>query len=406
MKNHFEEIKVLIEIVEVIEGPTPEGLNGYERIGLIGKCLIYKNESYQRYLEVIKNIYLEEDEINSKLSLKVIKEKIIEFIYEHKIGNIKITKNDTDILMTTIASLPLQHYSVFTDVFGIYLEKPSQVFVQGIFKFYYWPQTKGIIESKTKLNPMALWMTSVYDYLIEVEVDASDNDKAIELASVLFEKWQYFMHVVIGNTNKENFVAINDRKLLDTRQYLLISNQTVSSSNTMVNFNRPIPIDDISYYTKKENGFDKIWSLLSINSKNKLQRRIALSIEWLGQAYRDSLPQNMFLKAAISLEIIFTYQEETIITPSILSQISESVALILGHDADTKLAIEQDVKKLYGKRSSIVHAGSNNIDSDLIHKILAYSRYVILRLLNDDEYNKLTSIESLYEYLKRKKYSN
>ena len=117
------------------------------------------------------------------------------------------------------------------------------------------------------------------------------------------------------------------------------------------------------------------------------------------------MPQSAFLKAAIALEIIFTYNEKTIINASILSQISEGTALILGESVEERLKIETEVKNLYGLRSAIVHSGNKDISRDDHLKILDVSRNVVTKLLTSEKLMSIDSVENLYKLLKQIKYS-
>jgi hypothetical protein len=148
-----------------------------------------------------------------------------------------------------------------------------------------------------------------------------------------------------------------------------------------------------------------MWDLLKLKTPNELQKRVILALEWLGQAYRENSPQNSFLKAVISLEIVFTHNEDSIITLSILYQICESAALILGSNTDERIQIEKEIKKIYSKRSAIVHAGNDSIDLLMLMDILNYSSCIILKLLNDSEYKNAKTVKELYDLLKIKKYT-
>ena len=130
-----------------------------------------------------------------------------------------------------------------------------------------------------------------------------------------------------------------------------------------------------------------------------------LAVEWIGQSMADPSPPSAFIKAAIALEIIFTYNERDIITPSIMNQISESIALILGSSVDERLKIESTVKKLYGLRSKIVHSGNKDISQADYKTLLEIARSVIIKILTSDKLNSVDSVEELYTIIKKIKYS-
>ena len=119
----------------------------------------------------------------------------------------------------------------------------------------------------------------------------------------------------------------------------------------------------------------------------------------------DSSPPSAFIKAAIALEIIFTPSKQAIIAPSIVSQISESIALILGSSVDERLKIEKRVKDLYELRSKIVHSGNKDINQVDYKTLLEIARSVIIRILTSDKLNSVDSVQDLYTILKKFKYS-
>jgi hypothetical protein len=162
---------------------------------------------------------------------------------------------------------------------------------------------------------------------------------------------------------------------------------------------------DEPYFTSRDSGYHHAWDIATRKILNKFEKRVLLAIEWVGQSIADPLPQSAFIKSAIALEIVFTYSEKTIISPSILSQISESAALILGDDVQDRLEIESKVKKLYGLRSAIVHSGNKDISTADYQSMLHISRSVIARLTTSEVLKSINSIEKLYELLKRTKYS-
>lgn len=165
-----------------------------------------------------------------------------------------------------------------------------------------------------------------------------------------------------------------------------------------------LPIFD-PWFTNQNNGNHYAWCLASLLSPNKFQQRLRLAIEWIGQAISEAAPQSSFLKAAISLEIIFTHDEKSIINPSILSQISEGTALLLGSNVHERLDFEKEAKRLYSLRSSIVHSGNTHISNSDREKMISLAISVARKLLICEELKQLASVEQLYQLIKEAKYS-
>jgi len=375
-------------------------------IGTMTDSLCYKGDFIKELRIMLNSIYQKEKIINKKIAFEKFKEHILRYIFNLKINSLAIDDDGIKKIFDEMYNKEIKTYSVFNDVYGIHLEDNTKIYSVSVFNIYYWPIARTEIERRTEANQDVLWGNKKHDYLIETTVEAADNEKALELAVSLFEKFQYFMHIAIGTKEERFNITINTKKSVYTKHTLLLCNGDITSNTSLENMIETIPIDKYLSNDDTNYGFEAMWNLLKLKEPNEFQKRLILALEWLGQAYRDSSFQNSFIKAAISLEIIFTYNEETIITPSILHQISENAALILGNNANECIQIEQEMKKLYGKRSSIVHAGNTDIDINMLMDILNYSSCIILLLLNKKEYRNIKSMKELYDLLKLKKYNN
>ena len=210
---------------------------------------------------------------------------------------------------------------------------------------------------------------------------------------------------MIGNpTTRFEVGVLNYQGWRNRRAYVFSSAGQVSNSSSSHGPLEAIPLDD-PYFISEEAGYKYAWDIATNSDLNRFQRRLLLAIEWIGQSMAEQLPQSAFLKSAIALEVIFTFSEKAIITPSILNQISEGVALILGRSVSERLELESKVKKLYGLRSAIVHSGNKSISESDHHSMLGISRAVVAKFLTSNTLKNIDSIEKMYELLKSTKYS-
>lgn len=407
MNYYCNEIKKAFEKGEIIHAsPFDKPKDYFTAIGTMTDSLSYKDDFINELMSILNSIYIKENIINKKIAFRKFKEHILWYIFIQKINSLGIDDDGIKKMFDEMYNKEIKPYSVFSDVNGIHLENNSKIYSVSVFNIYYWSTAKTEIEKRTEANQDVFWRNKKYYYLIETTVEAADDEKAIELATSLFEKFQYFMHIVIGTKEKRFNISINSEKSVYAKNTLLLCNEDIISNISLENMIDTIPIDKYLSDNNQKHGFEEMWNLLKQKEPNEFQKRLILALEWLGQAYYDNSFQNSFIKAVISLEIIFSYNEETIITPSILHQISENAALILGNNVDECIQIEREMKKLYGKRSSIVHAGNSDIDIKMIMDILNYSSCILLILLNKKEYRSIKSIKELYDLLKLKKYNN
>ena len=128
--------------------------------------------------------------------------------------------------------------------------------------------------------------------------------------------------------------------------------------------------------------------------------------EWTGQALSDPNAASAFVKAAIALEVLFKTDEKGVITPSIMAQIAESCAFVLGDSAARAAEVEREVKRLYGIRSSVVHSGKDSVASSDLNAFIQLSRNVVLALLSNKEFEDVDSMIKIGDIFKRKKYAS
>jgi hypothetical protein len=397
----------MFEKGSILNTPIYGGSKGFfATIGSATDSLIYKDDFHNELVTMLNTIYNKEKTINKKIAFENFTNNIFWYIFEQRMNSLDINDNGIKEMFDEMYNKEIKKYSVFSDVYGIRLKDKSKVYSVSLFNIYYWPTTKIEIEKKSKSVQKILWSDKKHDYLIETTVEAADSQKALELAISLFDQFQYFMHIAIGRKEKRFNVSVNLEEFVHAKHTLLLCNGAVTTNTSLEGRIEAIPIDELFSEDDPKYGYEAMWNLLKLKEPNEFQKRIILALEWLGQAYRDTSFNTSFMKAAISLEAIFTYNEGAIITPSILHQLSESAALILGNNADECIEIEKEMKKLYSRRSSIVHAGNSEIDIKMIMDILNYSSCIILVLLNKKEYQKIKSVKELYDLLKLKKYNN
>nr|WP_274601715.1 HEPN domain-containing protein [Stenotrophomonas maltophilia] len=148
-----------------------------------------------------------------------------------------------------------------------------------------------------------------------------------------------------------------------------------------------------------------LWNATKNSSTPALHQRLMNAAKWLGDSYLESDKASAFIKAAIALEVLFTSNEKSIISPSILSSISESVACILGDDLKTRISLEKRLKDHYSTRSAIAHSGKNNVSQSDVEEFRWMVRQAIARVMGTPTLRDLGTIEKLHEHLKSLKYS-
>lgn len=400
-------LKVINEIIGMAEVGNYFGRRdiSVQSFGLGDNAINFVNENKFKYFDAIFNAFNMDSEIGDTYTLKKYESLLINHFRNFMLQGLPAKLADVDLFCNNLKSEKKKVFSVFRDIHGITLQNPGSPLSLGKYTVYEFQSQKSFIEEKTKLNPEYIWFGDSPQYLIEWQAEARHFEKAVEIADQAFERFELILRYVIGNpTSRFEVGVLNYQGWRHRRAYIFSDDGKVSNTASNHGSFEPIPLDD-PYFSSEEAGYKYAWDIASSKKLNKFQKRILLAIEWIGQSIAEPLPQSAFLKSAIALEIIFTYSEKSIITPSILNQISEGAALLLGGTVEERLEIESKVKKLYGLRSAIVHSGNKNISESDHQNMLGISRSVVAKLLTSEILINIESVEKLYELLKSTKYS-
>jgi len=151
-------------------------------------------------------------------------------------------------------------------------------------------------------------------------------------------------------------------------------------------------------YTINNNEIPEIKSFLEktkIPFKNTLYQ---LALENYELSYRAGENHLAFLSLMISLETLFNPSET-----ELTYRISRNIATLLGNKNKASSTIYEDVKKLYNKRSKLIHKGENKITTDDLILLRAYVRDSIKAMntkgLDRDKILKILHAKGFYETL-------
>ncbi len=375
----------------------------YLSFGMDDDAINFINENREKFQLLIQNAYEFDKEIENTYTLAKFQSLLIEKFNSNFIKKKNTNITEAKAFIEELKITPIKSFSVSREIFGI---KASSSFENIFFcKFKIHETSKSTPEFKRKSANSKFNDLNNSNFLIEWQTNARHYEKAIEIADKYFERFELFLQFIIGRpTNRFEVGILNYQGWKNLNAYVYDESGTSSKTSENHGAYDKLPIDDI-YLKNSELGHDYVWDLACMSDPNGFQTRIITAIEWLGQAISEMSTQNSFLKAAISLEIIFTFNEKTVITPSIMNQISESVALLLGKDLEQRKTLEREIKDLYGIRSSIVHAGKKNIDKSMGLKMIILARSVIRELSTNKKLKPIKTIDELHETLKEIKYS-
>lgn len=387
-------------------GISPSGHeDGYKSFGFGEEGISFIGEKLAAYETSLKDLFEHDKSVRNSYTLKQFESAVIKFIYVNFPDKTLLDEKKSRSFFEELKAKPIEEYSVFREIHGIMLRNLEAPYPLGPFTIYHFPSHRRLIESKTGLSPELIWMTDTPNYLIETTTKARHPEKSEELADQLFEKFELCLRFAIGfNTARYEVGVLNYLGWRHRKAYVFSADGSATSSHRNHGAFESIPIDD-KYFIDSRLGLDRMWDILKAPHPSELQKRLLLAIEWTGQAYNELSPPSGFLKAAIALEILFTQNEKVLINASILSQISESIALILGDSTAKRLEIEGELKRLYSMRSAIAHAGKNDVPQEDLFSIFRLCRTVIVTIMTRPALRDLKSISDIHAHLKAIKYS-
>ncbi|MGA3053976.1 MAG: hypothetical protein ABSD63_07195 [Candidatus Korobacteraceae bacterium] len=342
--------------------------------------------------------------VKDTLSRKAFLDMLIATIREKKISSSSFIQSESEAFQQHILAIPLQKFRVVRRIYGIVLSNDDDSIQIGDFTIYSGRRIKEMSPNQRFLA--ATWqLRDVEEPLIECAVEARDVDKAVELADTLFYRLELMIRLLIGRRTTRFEVGILNYVGPQMRNRLILSDSgnVVSEGSSWRGALERIPIAD-PFFRQPSPPFARLLRLIS-RRNNQLEMHVVRCAEWTAQAMGDPNAASAFVKAATALEVLFSANEKGVITPSIMAQIAESCAFLLGDTPAVAVEIERQVRRLYGVRSAVVHSGKDSVAEDDLNALIHICRTIIMVLLSDEEFAETDTIAKLADYFKRKKYS-
>ncbi|WP_188241333.1 HEPN domain-containing protein [Stenotrophomonas maltophilia] len=290
---------------------------------------------------------------------------------------------------------------VTRELHGAHLANSSGPLALGPFIIYNYKLHKNHIHPNAEVDPQ---IDGHAEYLIGINVEAKTIERAKQKADEQFEVFERLVRFMVGPNTRFEVNVFGAHGRYSENAYIFSDGRPLSQQFTWKGSIQSLPLDN-EHFRKEETGMNLLWNATKNSSTPALHQRLMNAAKWLGDSYLESDKASAFIKAAIALEVLFTSNEKSIISPSILSSISESVACILGDDLKTRISLEKRLKDHYSTRSAIAHSGKNNVSQSDVEEFRWMVRQAIARVMGTPTLRDLGTIEKLHEHLKSLKYS-
>ena len=292
---------------------------------------------------------------------------------------------------------PVKFFRVFSNINGVFTEDKIQL---GNFKVYNFKKNKKKIEKSFFKKPSEnFWSIKNYNYILETLVEARDQEMAYILANEKNETFLDLLALISIIENQYYNCSIGAIQEVGTIKMNAATDKTLFSfEDFLLEKNFVLDLKMI----KKNKIFKRLIKIMSRKNLNEFEDKILVAIGWIRDSLVEEKNSSALLKAMISLETLFCFDDGS--KPGITHIISESVLLILGKNLQQRLEIEKQVKKLYGKRSSVTHSGKARIEKEDCDNLRKIAVNVIIEFLLSKKYRNITKIDELNKYLKNIKY--
>lgn len=334
-------------------------------------------------------------------SRKTFYSELERFLFLQKTSSENITQNSVEDFFKHLSGNKPQSLVVYSPVSGICLENRRPLSIGPFVIEYHCPE-EHFAGGERCLH-------------IGVEIkDVVDKEKAKEQAVTKFNDFSRIVHFLIGRFDNNHIIKFGlpilqelpGRVYVNSDVFSFTSNGQIVASQHSCNYYDTLPIDNI-YFTEKKLS-QNIWELEKAKhygtSMTKMQERILSAIKHIGESAKSEDLRNAILYSCIAVESLFSYDERSLFQASIGDKISEAMAFMVGTDLNSRLVIVKLVKNTYGIRSAISHGGNTDLTDDYIG-LNDLTRRCIIKMLTDEAYKEITTIEKFYEHIKILKFT-
>ena len=233
------------------------------------------------------------------------------------------------------------------------------------------------------------------------------NIKDLKIGQTLFQadllSAVNILRYLTGAKGDRFYIDIRHQKAYKDNIVTIIDNKYLAGSSKLT-------LKDIKINLTHKDFYDnivskKIWEIFDRLNPNNMEKRIMNAINWVGKSLNEDDIAIATTYIAFGFEALLKNNEYSMITTGIQAQISETVAFLIGNNAEDRIEIEETFKKLYSFRSSIVHGSSKNNDGSYL-RYLTVLYQTINVLLTNDALLQINKPEDLFQLIKTNKYNS
>ncbi len=404
--RHTKELKLIDELVTVAEiHPNPTSIKGPSKsFGIMSYNISYVGFEALKTLETtIQKLLKAQKEISETYTYNKFEQSIIELVRTLKKSNRKCTEDEYGVLINSLLSVPVEESEIFYNLHGA--QMVSDILVFGDFTIYnYNLSINKLKEVYAYLrNSELCFKDRKSELLLSIKVKSREQAKAVEIANGFCETFEHTFNYAIADLGHLRSVGV-----FNFRGWKSV-NITVCHKNTLGWHGKndtwfPVDIED-HFFKDASQGNDKIWQLITKRNKTEIEKRLLISIEWVGKAVHEKNVSNSLVQFVFAIEGMLQYNPGAFVTSSIISQISDWLAFIIQDNKDERKKIAAYFKDIYKKRSAVAHGASAHIEPDDLGIALQIAKLMIQAFLCTTPFCDMKTMNELDSYINELKYA-
>ena len=368
------------------------------------RLLVEGDEALRKYELALDRLWRADSEVHQTVGRETLESEFLRVLRQTANDSRELQRQDADLMMANLKKSPVQGFFVLRRIEGVAF-KGMEPCAAGSCQIIELPRDLQSTPSTTD-HILREKMRELDGVFVQYEAKARDLRRAIELADEVFGKLEGLLRVAAGVWHENVQIRILDEVGQWYREAIVIGRQGGGGEDYEQSvYVRNICIDEV-VKSIESNHPGKYWPLVDSSQLSDLEKRALRALLWLGRAYSSRRTEDAFLQCAIALEVALVMNQRDVITPSILYQLAESVAVLLGRNQRERLQIDKEMRKFYGKRSAIVHKGSEEVSREDCARFLSYARNCLIFLLGDDTYRQLGSLDAIHRHMKEFKFGD
>lgn len=397
-QKEVSKIDELVSICEVIPNSFSDGGQPCRSFGMGSSNISFvgfeKLEVFQGHLE---HLYTLNKELSETWTLKKFETELATLIRRLKNESKKCETKDIEELFVSFLTPEIYESEILYELYGAELDEPKLSL--GDFTVYNFDLS---ISELTEKYPH-LAQSDIYfshrksQLLLGIHTKARENAKAVEIADKLVETFENVFSYMICDLKHERSVGIFNFRGWQTKTAVVCNNKSMGYHGRSRIF-IPVNISD-PFYLNPSQGNDILWKLITKSSKTEIEKRILNAVEWIGKAVYDLDISKSLVQFVFAIEGMLQLNEKAFVTPSIVSQLSDSLAFIIQDNLEERKSIAKYFKDIYQKRSAIAHGASKTIDSEDLHLALEIAKRMVISFLTKKPFDEMKSMDDLSKHL-------